>query len=415
MQVLRGLANVDAHTSPSDGVWHPDSLLPRMAWPGSGCSSADAGLPAGRYFNPFALLPQHLLVDAFTEGLAAAAPTSEEGKALAQLQWCMPQYGSRDTAADRGNLPIAQQDARPPWLSKPGWLAFACLRAWPLTQMQQLCAALHDELLPLGRPAVQALIRQLVYHVGELTDASPPALLWRTGWRPPADLLPTLHEELARLAGDMASAPREFGAAQLLGDLSASLSGWHAPLRDVSRRFAAMAEGWAEELEASAREIPPEQARPVRAKQCLLRMTALLCHGAGELAAGDAAQVLHLAVQARHGIVYSSGTGLQREIARLRALCHWTLARRAAELVAAARADANMLTGALRAVLVDAPRALPWQLLSWPGGPGSASFEAVGEGQLYSLNICDGTILENGLPPGRLPKEILDHRLYRRW
>ena len=58
--------------------------------------------------------------------------------------------------------PLARQDDRPSWLSKPGWLAFAALRAWPLTQMQQLCAALHERLLPLEHPAVQALVRQLV-------------------------------------------------------------------------------------------------------------------------------------------------------------------------------------------------------------------------------------------------------------
>lgn len=75
-----------------------------------------------------------------------------------------------------------------------------------------------------------------------------------------------------------------------------------------------------------------------------------------------------------------------------------------------------MLTAALRTVLVDAPQQLPWARLQCRGGAHSASFEAVGgNGQLYSINVSDGTILENGFPPGRLPREILEHPLYRRW
>ena len=208
------------------------------------------------------------------------------------------------------------QDEKPHWLSKPGFLALGTLRAYPLTQMRKLCVALRQRTLPLWHPAVQTLVRQAVHHLGELTDAERPQLLWRSDWE--SDLLPTLCEELAALAEELDSAPREYGSVQLLGELAAALSGWHAPLAAVARRFAAMAARWADELEPSAAREPPARARALRAKQCLLRQTALLCYGAGSaLGAGDVLRMLGLAVQIHHGAIYGQGTGLEGDLAQL--------------------------------------------------------------------------------------------------
>lgn len=101
----------------------------------------------------------------------------------------------------------------------------------------------------------------------------------------------------------------------------------------------------------------------------------------------------------------------------LQVLCHWALARRTADILQAVDARPAILTSALRRVLQRAPADLAWQRLAWGEGSASssASFDAVGgDGVLYSINCQDGTVLEDGEPPGRLPREVLDHRLYRR-
>lgn len=103
----------------------------------------------------------------------------------------------------------------------------------------------------------------------------------------------------------------------------------------------------------------------------------------------------------------------------LQVLCHWSMARRADEIVAAAEARPAMLTAALRAVIQRAPDNLRWRQLGGQaeGGPfePSASWQAVGDdGHLYSINGLNGTVLEDGTPPGRLPSEILRHPLYLR-
>eukprot|EP00887_Chlorella_sp_A99_P004660 scaffold4.g4660.t1 len=374
------LGNVNAYTSADDGVYHPDSLALRLGWCGSG---HDADAFSG-WTDPFASLSNHFLVEAYTEQLP---------KNASALQFAMPQYGTgAATAADRGNVDLAQQDAKPHWLSKPGYLAFGTLRAYPLTQIRQLCTALHERALPLGQPAVQALVRQTLYHLGTLTDAERPGLLWRTDWGPGGDMLPRLCAELGALAAELDQAPREHAAVLLLGEVAPYLSDWHAPLHAVARQFAATAERWAAELEPNALEAPPDQARPVRAKQCLLRCTSVLCHGAGALDAEDVKRMLRLAAQVHHGAIYGQGTSLENDLARLQVLCHWSMARRASEVLEAAAAAPSMLTAALRSALDIAPERLSWGRLRWPESQrDSASFQARGrDGHLYSINCLDG-------------------------
>ena len=79
--------------------------------------------------------------------------------------------------------------------------------------------ALHERTLPLGQPAVAALVRQAVFHLGELTDCEAPELAWRAGWEAEDDVLPTLHRELAALADELRDTPREHEQVVLLGEV----------------------------------------------------------------------------------------------------------------------------------------------------------------------------------------------------
>ena len=303
---LKHGSTVDAYSSPCHGVWHPDQLTPRLAWAGSG--GHGDGPFAGVWSNPWATVPKAMVVRAFTEQLPA------EGGA-ANLQWAMPQFGSRAaTASERGSLAVACQDQRPAsWLSKPGFLAFGALRSYPLTQMRLLACALSERSLPLGHPAVHTLVQQALFHVGELTDANRPALHWRTDWGSTAasgggtgsgDMLATLCAELSQLAAELEQSPREAAAVQLIGLMAAYLAGWHPPLRDVARRLVTAASQWADDLQPQLEVAAPAEARPLRAKACLHRMRALLCLGSGgggeQLSTDDAGRMLCLAVQVHH-------------------------------------------------------------------------------------------------------------------
>ena len=250
-----GPQHVDDFTHPQQGIWYPDSLDPGMGWKGSE-SPADAF--QGK-FNPFGTVKKTEVVDFFTEEV----PSTKE------LQWAMPIYEPKQTALTRGNIAIACQELRRHWLSKPGYLEFVTLRAFPYLQLRKLCVALRERSLPLGRPEVQTLIRQSLYHLGDLSDSIKPHLLWRTEWDTNSnDLLPTLCCEVNALADELAQMPRSYDSVAMLGELAGYLSDWHEPFLAVARRFAAMAEQWADDLEASAADAASENTKHVRAKQC---------------------------------------------------------------------------------------------------------------------------------------------------
>jgi hypothetical protein len=153
-----GPAHIDGFSSREDGVWFPDGMTLTMAWAGSGCTvdSSSAG-----YFNPFKPVSNHLTVESF----AAQLPRS-----YSSLQWSLYQYGSLDgTATDRGNQGLARQGEKPADLSKSAYLAATALRSFPARQLHRLCDCLRERELPLEHPAVQLLVEQTVYHVGQLT------------------------------------------------------------------------------------------------------------------------------------------------------------------------------------------------------------------------------------------------------
>ncbi len=337
-------------------------------------------------------------------------------------------------------------DLRPPWLSKPAFLEFTSLRAYPLRQLHRLCAVLRQRALPLPHPAVQTLVRQLLYHIGPVTPPPPrpnnvttingkkqqlPTLEWREGWDLDGDVLPTLCAELQSLAEQLDPAPRDQEAVVLLGEVAAYLSDWYDPCRTVVRRFAAMTSRVADEMQGRVEEATAEGQHDVvgqlQAKQVQWRAMALGCYGAGPLCVSDVGHMVQLVVQVCHGSLFQDDEGRKVAMRRLQVGAHGVMARRAEEVVEAASSCPELLTDAVRKVLGRTPEVLPWQRVQPQRSAGvtgagaaapcvvSGSFEAVcPEGNLYSINVLDGTVLLNGRPPSRLPKEVTEHPLFVR-
>jgi hypothetical protein len=92
-------STVDAFHSSDAGVWHPDRLEPALAWLGVG-SASDARFP--KCFNPWAALPAHSMVLAYTEELRDAADKCA-------LQGFMDCSKFDEVQRSRGNLGVASQ------------------------------------------------------------------------------------------------------------------------------------------------------------------------------------------------------------------------------------------------------------------------------------------------------------------
>lgn len=397
-------SHIDNYTDSWHGVWHPDTLYPGMVWKGSDCS-ADAFSGS---FNPFSQVKHTDMVDYFTEKLAGEAK---------HLQWAMPQYGAQ-VAANRSNLAISAQNSKPSWLSKPGFFDFGSLRAYPFQQLRKLCVALRERTLPLDNPAVQMLIRQTLYHIGDISQHSTPAFAWRAEWEESScsQLLQTLCKEVSSLADELQQMPRNYNSVALLGELAAYFADWHAPFLPLARRFAAIAEKFADDDETQVLDVDPEKSKQIRTKQCLLRMNAQICHYSGDLDAKDVARMLKLVVLINYGKVFMEDDPLKQQISLMHVRCHQTMVKRINEIRMTIVKSPGILTVAVRLILQRAPADLAWRALQGASNSCNvAAFEAVGsDGHLYSVNILDGTVLLDGWPHQRLPKSIMGHPLYQR-
>ena len=138
-----GSQSVDDMNSEEDGVWHPSGLC--LWWQGT---------------NPFALpsLKPTCLRDIYTEELRSAA----------SVQWAMPVDDRCKIDHARSNRASATQPDRPDWLTAPEYQLFCSVRAYPRMQIRKICVALRDRGLPFARREVQTLVKQALYHVGEL-------------------------------------------------------------------------------------------------------------------------------------------------------------------------------------------------------------------------------------------------------
>ena len=117
-----------------------------------------------------------------------------------------------------------------------------------------------------------------------------------------------------------------------------------------------------------------------------------------------------------HGHVFQDDEALRCQLAAVLVRAHGVVASRTAELVRAARQRQSILTRAVQSVLQRTPDDLQWRRLQAVGPPAAdlASFQAVAGGHLYSINLLDGTVLLDGSPPSRLPRDITEHPLFRR-
>eukprot|EP00899_Mesostigma_viride_P018047 jgi/Mesvir1/26243/Mv05721-RA.1 len=437
-----GPADVEQCFHRSDGIWHPDGLTPTLGW--QGCEFAPA-VSQGLY-NPFAAIRHQMTVDYFTERLPSGRASS--------LQWAMPQYGADDTDATRGNIAIAEQTSRPLWMSKPQYLAFGALRAFPNQQVRKMCIALRDKLLPLDRPAVHTLLRMAAYHLGDLDvhvshGGSSSLLRWFHSSNASEQVFPRWHtdlwlggsadalcEELQALLEELRPAPRRHGELMILAELAGYLGERHEGCLAVARGFGEVARKWGDELEgqlaessASGAAILQREGGPkpglrdsdgaVRSRQRLFYMYALLCYRSGPLSVADARSMVALMVLVSYMKVFEDGGGgggggAGGATAALAVRCHHVMAGRVGDVLQVlgnAGVRDQALTSAFKlAVRQGVPENLSWEQVA----DSRACFHArSNDGRLYSINVLTGTVLVDGNPPGRLPAAILEHPLYR--
>jgi hypothetical protein len=149
-------------------------------------------------------------------------------------------------------------------------------------------------------------------------------------------------------------------------------------------------------------------------------MMSLLCYGgSAALAAEDVAQMLQLMVLIKHGRVFLDPRHFQQNpellplLDQLHLRCQSLMCSRADAVMQHAWQQPRVATEALQAVLQQAPGNLSWQGVK-VAATLAASLQSEGsDGHLYSINLLDGSVLQDGMPPSRLPCEITGHHMFR--
>lgn len=393
-------SNVREYNSRDDGIWYPDALCPRMYWSGGGFP-LDAR--AGLFFNPFRKPPNDLLIPnpKFTEKLAAKD---------SNLQWMLEQHGS--TTPDRENWAEATHNEQPAWVSgKEEYLALGALRAYPHQQVRRVIIALRERTLSIQIPSVRTLLRQTLYHLGDISKEQE-RTYWRTdlfvsdGWK-------ALDRALDSLAAELRFKSRDYEAVCTLGEIAAYASQWYPMSRLTSRKFAKAVRQWADDLAAEEENAEGQKVVDTRAKRSLLYMNGMVCYSMGDLSEEDVAQLIQLLFLAEYNRVEDPsphGVAVRELTTSTRAI----MARRIPEVLQIVDNKPQILTSALQLVFEAAPHCIHWKRIA-RNGQQLGSYKSISNDRYpFSVNLLTGVIMFDGIPLRRLPESITALPLYQR-
>ena len=393
--------NVDNISDPNHGVWYPDSLSPRMAWTG-GPNNQSLG-----DFDPFKLDP-NVSVSVFTEQL---------GKDDLALQCALTLDGSR-REMERGNRPLSTQNDRPEWLSKTEYLHFVRLRAFPFIQLREVLSCVSDhENLPLENEKVHRILFQSLFHIGNLSDDEEEckSFLWKDDLydNSHGGYLETCRAVLNRLADTLCQTPGNYQSLGLIGSLANFVACWKPDLKDVARQLGDALCTWADEVEKEIQKLDgTKRASHLKLKMCVFLRCALLCYGGGPLIDKDIEKIVSLTIRSKRMAVHDESDA--SEASALESRCLEITCSLIHRIVDCVERRNDFITEQVNEVISGSPRHLRWNRMSYPDNRTTACYEASFEDCVFTVNLITGILLVNGLPPASLPKEVLDHGLYRR-
>ena len=394
-----GPNNVKEFYSSTQCVWHPDSLQPLILWNGGGFQ-LDMRI---EFFNPFSQTAKTSIIEYFTE------------KVDKDVQFALTQY-NENTPATRSNQAIANQKFKPNCFTKSEWFTFTSLRAYPNQQLRKLCSILNDRSLPLSEPIVHTLLRQTLYHLGEVENRGDGIFhVWKTDMFD-GEFLQIMHQELKNLGDEIASKPSQQQCMWILIEITHFVAQWSDQCVSLLRTFHEKIEKWVLACDAQIEQTHVNDLPTLRAKKGVFYHYQIFCLSRGKLSNDDIAKLLECLVNAQNESKFKDETSYDEQLRTMIQKRHYVMSELVADIVQKVNRDPSrrMLTKAIRKIISHAPSNLNWtNILS--NNRCTCCFEARdSSNNLYSINLVNGMVLYNGTPPSQLPSTILDHPLYKR-
>lgn len=397
-----GSEHIDGLRDRMDGIYYPDDFDLHIGWNG-GRQSMDR-LPD--FMDVFATIPRGLKVHAFTEPLPSCCNS---------LSLYLYQYGF-DIPACRGNWGIANQHLKPSWMTKPQYLCFTELRAYPNLQLRKLCGALHDRLLVLHHDVVHVMIRQLLYHTGPINKSTASFPEWKTDqYR--CDYINLLEHRLCELIEEYIEKPRDRRALYILLEIAVYFSQWQQSFCKICFKAAQSLVLWAKAIEGDAVVSHRVVSLAEKRLQSLYYCYAVISVGPYcKLTVDEARFLCHCVLMANRKYVDIEDV-YNDELRQIRVLSDFVMTAQINNILHVVNVNSDdssiFINDCLCGTMLNLPINLSWNRASVHGEK-SQCFEASDGVNLYAINLVTGMFLFNGYPPDYLPREVTNHEVYIR-
>jgi hypothetical protein len=295
---------------------------------------------------------------------------------------------------------IACRECKPNWLSNEQYAMFAKMRSGGRTQIRHLVTALQENLLPFSHECVLILLKQLIFHVGQ-----------EDWWR---DLTPAMFgyelisKQMEQRVELLRESPKSSADLLMFGILSSYFGQFDKRCQKCAREFSSIARSWALSVGSEVEQVENVPAG-LYWKQARFFGYALLCRSFDPLGSEELFEMVELLVLYRQKCLFAArdmqSKTLDEPIAQV--------SSKLTEILNAVNQDMNSLTEVISLVLDNVPPDLQWSPVAIQAVCDTACFEAAAD-QLYSINVLNGTVLVDGVPPGFLPAFIVDDPQYRR-
>jgi hypothetical protein len=162
------------------------------------------------------------------------------------LQWLM----NLSTQPERRENEVQTRQAEmPQWPVKPQWVMLGRLRV-SYMQVQQVLDTLHEGILPLTQPTVQAIIYVALREIGPYDDNAASWRRWKTDMSVLGDQVPKRFISVLRACTNaMQQKTRDATVLLLLGDVAMWVSSFTEEADEILRRIASTAINWVQEKE----------------------------------------------------------------------------------------------------------------------------------------------------------------------
>lgn len=368
-----------------DGVWYPEDIC-FLSW---------------KNINPF-LLNSNEATSYFTEKISI--PSLQKMILLSKFDYINK---------DRGNLWVADQYLKPQNWTKEQYASFCQMRSYPKQQLEKFLYRMMENKLKLSDSNFHILIREVLFHIGPLdnnhSEYKVNSLVWKFKLFE-SDYMESLKTVLSNLLEEIKDSPQNFESLLILSQISGYLSQYDISFLQIRRRFTLAVLEWIKNTQIQINNFhyngEIENKTNEKTNQHLYIGYCILTMEYGSLEENDY-EIFPYLIMKFHQTKPFFNEIINDKLEKLVYLC---ISKRYQDI------RENIKTYYLNDAIVNILFNINKEdLMSWKhyNGDNKEYFhvKTMNNCEIH-VNLMNGILLFNGIPPNNLQNEILKHKLY---